>query len=168
MLNRQGQALEQREVYGRVERFGLEGGETVSRRGQFLAHRLQVLQAFVELKILEAVAQHFQAQECAALLIHPQRCLFGVGAQHVMTMLDGFQHRFQPAAHSLTQRPGEDLRDLIGAEAQQAQLAGAFEDLVDRETAAEDEIAAVFDLVDRVAPLQVHALGGLGLRTSDR
>ena len=39
---------------------------------------------------------------------------------------------------------------------QQAQLAGAFEDLVDRET------AAVLDLVDRVATAQVHLWAVLG------
>ncbi|HYN24199.1 MAG TPA: hypothetical protein VES69_04070, partial [Pyrinomonadaceae bacterium] len=48
----------------------------------------------------------------------------------------------------------KDLRDLVGGETRESQLAGALEDLVDWEIAPEDEIAAVLDLIQRVVTMQ--------------
>jgi hypothetical protein len=42
----------------------------------------------------------------------------------------------------------KDLSHLVGGQPEQAHLAGAFENLVDREIPFEDEVPAVFDLID--------------------
>jgi hypothetical protein len=44
----------------------------------------------------------------------------------------------------------EDLGDLVGRQPPQAELAAAFEQLVDRKVALEDKVAAILDLGDRV------------------
>lgn len=59
-------------------------------------------------------------------------------------------------------RPAEDPCDFVGAQTQQANLAGTFEDLVNREAAAEDEIAAVLDLIDRAGAAQRNSLAVFG------
>ena len=48
------------------------------------------------------------------------------------------------------QAGAEDLRHLVGGEPPQAEFAAAFEQLVDREVAPEDEVAAILDLSDGV------------------
>src|SRR5215831_12733241 len=52
----------------------------------------------------------------------------------------------------------EDLGDLVGCEPPQSQLTAALEDLVDGEVPLEDEVAAVFDLRDRIEARQIDLL----------
>jgi hypothetical protein len=59
----QGHALKQREIDRDVQSFRLESGESVGNGGQLLADRLQIVQRFVEAKVLEVIAQCFQAEE---------------------------------------------------------------------------------------------------------
>jgi len=42
----------------------------------------------------------------------------------------------------------EDIRHLVGGQAEQPDFAGVFKDFVDREMPLENEVAAVLDLVD--------------------
>src|SRR6516164_2061278 len=72
----------------------------------------------------------------------------------MVSMIELFQHAVQLAAHSLVFADAKDLGDLVGGETKQSQLAGAFEDFVDGEMPSEQEIAAVFDLVQRVLAAQ--------------
>ena len=59
---------------------------------------------------------------------------------------DGGEFATHPAVH-----PGaEDCGDLVAGEPPQTELATAFEQFVDRKVPLEDEVAAVFDLGDRV------------------
>ena len=76
----------------------------------------------------------------------------------MMAVFDLLQHGLELAADSLVHPPAEDLRDFVGTQTEQTQLAGALEDLVDREAASEDEVAAILHLVDRVAAAEVHRL----------
>jgi hypothetical protein len=71
----------------------------------------------------------------------------------MMAMVTTLQHAAQLAADAPVQAPAEDLRDAVGAQAQQAQIAGALEQLVDGEVAPEDQVAAVLDLLDGLAVL---------------
>ena len=57
---------------------------------------------------------------------------------------------YELAAHAAIEPGAEDRRDLVGAEPPQAKLAAALEQLMDREAALEDEVAAVLDLRDGV------------------
>jgi hypothetical protein len=52
--------------------------------------------------------------------------------------------------HSTVDAHAEDLGDLVGRQPPQAELAAAFEQLVDWEVALEDEVAAILDLGDRI------------------
>jgi hypothetical protein len=57
-----------------------------------------------------------------------------------MAMVSSLQHTAQLAADTPVQAPAEDLGDAVGAQAQQAQVAGALEQLVDGEVAPEDQV----------------------------
>ena len=64
-----------------------------------------------------------------------------------MAMIGSLQHAAQLAADAPVQAPAEDLGDAVGGQAQQTQIAGALEQLMDGEVASEDQVAAVFDLL---------------------
>ena len=55
----------------------------------------------------------------------------------------------------------EELRDLVGAEAIQADIAGALEELVDGEVPTEDQVVAVLDLLEGVLAPQPDGLAFL-------
>src|SRR5215470_954282 len=52
----------------------------------------------------------------------------------------------------------KNLRDLVRRQPPQPELAASLEQLVDREVALEDEVAAIFDLGDRVEARQIDLL----------
>ncbi len=64
------------------------------------------------------------------------------------------QFAAQPFANAHT----EDISHLVSGQAEQPHFTGMLKDLVDREVPFEDEIAAVFDLIDRVVAAQIHGL----------
>src|ERR1700675_4598494 len=72
--------------------------------------------------------------------------------------------------HSLRESNAEEFGDRIGRQSPKPDLAAAFEDLMDREVALEDEVAAVLDLPDGVKARQVDlmALGAGELRSQDQ
>ena len=76
----------------------------------------------------------------------------------MMAVLDAIDDGGELALHSTVHAGAEDLGDLVGSQAPQAELAAAFEQLVDREVALEDEVAAIFDLGDRVEARQIDLL----------
>jgi len=55
----------------------------------------------------------------------------------------------------LSQPHAKEFRDAVGSQAPKADLAAALENLVDREVALEDEVAAILDLPDGVEARQV-------------
>ena len=93
----------------------------------------------------------------AALSLAPENALahllLGVVQMHTNRASEGVRtceralqlDRNLAAAHA---QRAEDRSDLVGAEPPQAELAAALEQLMDREVALEDEVAATLDLRD--------------------
>jgi len=73
----------------------------------------------------------------------------------MLSLIELFQQAVQLAAYSLVRADAEDLGDLVSRQAKQPQLTGTLEQLVNREIAPKDELAAVLDLVQRVVTLPV-------------
>src|SRR5207302_11392479 len=76
--------------------------------------------------------------------------VFEVGAEDMMAVLDAIDDGGQLAAPVAVQAHSDDLDDLVGGQPPQAELAAAFEQLVDGKVALEDEVAAILDLGDGV------------------
>src|ERR1700687_6348926 len=88
----------------------------------------------------------------------------------MMTMFNLIDDGAQFPAHSLMESHAEEFRDPVGRQSPKSDLAAAFENLMDREVALEDEVAAVLDLPDGVKAAQVDllALGAGELRPQDQ
>jgi hypothetical protein len=74
-----------------------------------------------------------------------------------MGMFHPFQDGDELAAHSPVEAKAEHLRDLIGREAEEPEVAGTLEEFVDGEVATEDEVTAVFDLLKGVVATEQRA-----------
>ena len=72
-------------------------------------------------------------------------------------MIELFEHRVELALKALVLSHAEDLDDDIGGQAEHAEFARALEDLLDRPGTSEDEIAAVFHLVQGVLASQMNS-----------
>ena len=86
----------------------------------------------------------------------------------MMAVIGSLQHAAQLAADAFVQAPAEDLRDALGAQAQQAQITGALEQPVDGEVAPEDQVAAVLDLLDGIVTAEIDRVAVFFWRTWDR
>src|SRR5271170_4241159 len=148
--DRQGEALQQREVDVDVEPLRLEAGEAGGDGLEALAHGVEMVQSLLETEIGEVIGDQFVAQEGGELFVLLQEGVFEVGAEDMMAVLDAIDDGGQLAAHRAVQARAKDLGDLIGGQSPQAELAAAFEQLVDGEVALEDEVAAILDLGDGV------------------
>jgi len=100
----------------------------------------QVIQRFFQTEVFQVVAEDLQAQEGGELLIHPEHGIFAAGGQYVMAMIHSFQDRGELASHSFVQAKAEGLREFVGGEAEQCEVAGALEQFVDGEVPSEDEV----------------------------
>lgn len=156
--NGQGQALEQSEIDMYVEGLSLESREAVSDLTENLTHRGEVIESFLQMKVGEVVAAHFASEESKKLLVLFDKGVLEVGSQDVMTVLDSLQGRMQLALELFSDALTEELRDFVSAQQQKPQLTGALEEVSDREMALKDEVAAVFDLANRVEARKVHCL----------
>jgi len=114
------------------------------------ADGLEMVQPLLEVEIGEVVGDQFVAQEGGELFVLLEEGVLEVGAEDMMAMLDAIDDGGQLAAHPAVQASAEDLGDLVAGQQPQAELAAAFEQLVDREVAVEDEVAAILDLGDRI------------------
>jgi hypothetical protein len=158
-----GQSLEDREIHVDVEEVGLDPGEPIGDGDESCPERREVLQPFVQAEIFEAIDADLDTQERAKLFVHPRHEALAVDAQHVVSVVDFLQHGVQLATEPLVFPDAKDLRDRIRGQAEDPELARALEDLVDREVAAEDDIAAQLDLVERVGAAEIDR-GALLLR----
>jgi hypothetical protein len=75
-----------------------------------------------------------------------------------MAVLHFFQHTVQFSPEPLVDTESEDLRDLVGQHAQQSDITRPLKQLVNREVTAEDQIAAVFNLLDGVVAAEIDRL----------
>src|SRR5689334_18948972 len=76
----------------------------------------------------------------------------------MMTVFHLIDDGAQLAAQLLRQPHAEEFRDPVGRQPPEPDLAAALENLMDREVALEDEVAAVLDLSDGIKARQVHLL----------
>ena len=68
----------------------------------------------------------------------------------MMTMLNLIDNSAKLAAQLLSQPYAKEFRDPVSSQSPKADLAAAFENLMDREAALEDEVATILDLPDSV------------------
>jgi hypothetical protein len=73
-----------------------------------------------------------------------------VGAEDMMAVLDAVDDGGELAVHPAVHAGAEDLGDFVGRQPPQAELAAAFEQLVDREVTLEDKVAPILDLSDSI------------------
>jgi hypothetical protein len=145
-----GQLLKQGEVDMDVEEVGFEGGQPIGHDHQFVTERRQLLEPLVQPEILEPIDADFDAEEGPEFFVQAGDEAFAVHPQHMVAVVDRFQHAVELAAESRVFPDPKDLGDDVGGQPEYAQFAGAFEDLVNREMAPKDEIATVLDLVQGV------------------
>jgi hypothetical protein len=158
--DRQGQALEQREVDMNIEPLRLEAGKAGSDGLEALAHGFEVVQPLLQAEIGEVVGDQLVAQKGRELFILLQEGVLEVGAEDMMAVLDAVDSGGELALHPAVHAGAEDLGDFVvglqptgltrGGQPPQAELAAAFEQLVDWEVTLEDEVAAILDLGDRI------------------
>jgi hypothetical protein len=75
-----------------------------------------------------------------------------------MAMLHLLQHALQFAVQVFVKPEPEYLSDFIRHHAQESDVAGTFEKFMDGEIPPEDQIPAVFDLLNRIAAFQIDRL----------
>ena len=149
--------FQKREVRVTVKPFSLKGGEAIGNGLELLAHGIEIVQPFLQAQISEVVRAEFIAQEGGKLLVLFDERVFKVGAEYVMAVIDPFDRTVEFAAQSLCQALAENFGNPAAGHAPESHIAGAFEDLADREAVFEDEIAAVLNLSQGVKPAQVDA-----------
>src|SRR5207253_6568513 len=86
--DRQGEALQQREVDVDVEPLRLEAGEAGGDGLEALAHGVEMVQSLLETEIGEVVGDQLVAQEGGELFVLLQEGVFEVGAEDMMAVLD--------------------------------------------------------------------------------
>jgi len=149
-----------------VEPLRLTAGETVRDDLKLLSYRLQMVQTLLQAKVAQIVGAQFIAQERRELLVLFEERIFPVGTIDVVAVLDLIDDGTELATEFLGQTDAEDLADLVRGQAPQPQFAGALKHFVDGEVTFENEVPAVFDLVNGVEARQVHGgaffLGKLG------
>jgi len=154
--DRQGQSLQQGKIRVHVEAFRLEAGKAVRDRLESFPHRVEMVESFFQTEIALVIGAEFIAQAAGELFILFEEGALPAGAENVMAMLDLVDDRGQFAAQALVQAEAEDLADPVGRQPPEADLAASLEDLVNGETAFEDEVPAVLDLSDGIESRQVH------------
>ena len=148
--DREGKALEQREVDMNIEPLCLEGSKAASDGLEALADRVEMVQSLLELEIGKVVGDQLVAEEGGELFVLLQEGVLEVGAEDMMTVLDAIDDGGELALHPTAHTHAEDLADLVRRQPPQAELAAAFKQLVDREVTLENEVATVLDLGDCV------------------
>ena len=141
-----------------VEPLRLGSGETVGDGEELLAHRPEVLEPLFQLKVREVIGAELVAQEHGELLVLPEEGMLAIDPEDMMSLRhlleDGVQLPLVPPG----QAQAEELGDLVGGQLSEAELAGPREERVNREAALEDEVAAVFDLLEEIVAAQEHRL----------
>src|SRR5215472_13886175 len=124
--DRQGQALEQREVDMDIEPLRLEAGEAGGDGLEALAHSLKMLQSLLA-EIGEVVGDQLVAQKGGELFVLLQEGMLEVGTEDMMAVFDAVDDRGELAVHPAVHAGAEDLGDRIGRQPPQAELAATFE-----------------------------------------
>src|SRR3984893_864877 len=144
----QGEALQQRKVDMDIEPLRLEAGKAIGDGLETLADGIEMVQSLFEPEVGEVVGDQLVAQEGGELFVLFEEGVLEVGAEDVMAVLNAIDDGGQLAADPAVQAGAEDLSDFVCSQAPSAELAAAFEQLVDGKVALEDEVAAILDLGD--------------------
>src|SRR6476660_6621877 len=128
--DRQGDALQQREVGVNVEPLRLEAGEAASDGLEGLAHGVEMVQAFLETKVGEVVGTQFIAQERRELLVLLEEGVLEVSPVDMMAVLDTIDHARELAAVATMQAGAEYRGYFVGGQSPQAKLTASLEQLV--------------------------------------
>src|SRR6202008_2663037 len=115
-----------------------------------LEPRLEEVQSIFEVEIGDVIGDQLVAQEGEELFVLLQEVILEVGAKDMVAVLDAIDDGGELAVHSPVHPGAEDLSDLVRRQPPQAELAAAFEQLVDGEVALKDEVATILDLGDRI------------------
>src|SRR5436305_1525472 len=153
--NGEREPLKQRKVHVNVQRFRLETSKAIGNGDESLAYCFQIVEPFFETQVFEAIDADLQAKEGRELFVHAAHEAFAVNPQHRMAVVQFIEETVKFAAHSPGHANAEDAGHCIGGQTEQAHLPGALEYFVDWEIAPEDEVPAVFNLVDGVVAPQV-------------
>src|SRR5262249_18097731 len=141
-----------------VEGLSLESSETIGDLTEHLAHRRQVIERFLQMKVREVVAAHFASEESEKLLVLLNKGVLEIGSQDMITMLDPLQGRVYFALKLLANPLTEELRDFVSGQKQKPQLAVALKEDSDGDVALKDEVAAGLVWCDRVEAINVDCL----------
>src|ERR1700683_2559805 len=125
-----------------VQGLRFETGQAIRNADHSLAQAFQILQPLVEAEVLHPVYAHFHSQESAELFVHTAHQVLAVDAQHVVAMVELFEHTMQFAAQPLGDAHPEDMSHFVGGQAEQSHFAGALQNLVDGEVPLADEVPA--------------------------
>src|SRR5207247_7268319 len=106
----------------------------------------QLIQPLLQCEVGQVIGAEFVSEKGGKLFVLFDKAVLPIGAKDMMAVLDPLDDGGELAAKFFVQTGAKDHADLIGGEPPQSQLTTAFEDLVDREVALENEIAAVLDL----------------------
>src|SRR5262245_12075003 len=132
-----------------IEPLCLEGSKAARDGLEALADRVEMVQSLLEAEIGKVVGDQLVAQEGRELFVLLQEGVLEVGAEDMMTVLDAIDDGGELALHPTAHVCAKDLGDPVSRQPARAEFA-AFKELVDREVALENEVAAVLDLGDRV------------------
>src|SRR5258705_990332 len=118
-----------------VQALSLEGGKAVGHRQKLLAHGGQVVQALLQAEVGQIVRADLIAQEGGELLVLFDKSVFPVGAEDMMPVLNLFYGGVELALQLFVDAAAEDLRDLVGRQTPEPDLATALEDVLNGEVA---------------------------------
>src|SRR5207248_4625511 len=168
--DRQRDALQQRKVHVNVVPLRLAIGEAAGDGLELLPYRIEIVQALLETEVPEVVGAELIAQERCELLVLLEERVLEVGAIDMVAVLNLLDDGGELAGDLAVESLPVDLGDLVRRQPPQSQLTAALEQLVDGEVLLEDEVAAVFDLRDRIEARELDLLALLGreLRPQDQ
>src|SRR5258707_15718479 len=98
-----------------------------------------MVQAFSQTEVGEIVGARFVAQKRRELVVLLEEGGFEVGAEQMMAVLDAIDHGGELAAVPAAEAGAQDRSHFVSGEPPQAEFATAFDQLVNRKVALEDE-----------------------------
>src|ERR1700756_3687049 len=148
--DRKGEALQQREVEMDIEPLRLEAAKRPVMVWKRSRTASRWSNPFLRRKSVRLFGDQLVAQEGEELFVLLQEGILEVGAKDMVAVVDAIDDGGELAVHSPVHPSAEDLSDFVRRQPPQAELAAAFEQLVDGEVALEDEVATILDLGDRI------------------
>src|SRR5215813_8923611 len=128
-----------------IEPLCLEGSKAAGDGLEALADCVEMVQSLLEAEIGKVVGDQLVAEEGGELFVLLQEGVLEVGAEDMMTVLDAIDDGGELALHPTVHVCAKDLGDPVSRQPPQAEFAAALKQLVDREVALKNEVAAVLD-----------------------